>query len=233
MLELKANGFDEVTLEHLLQMTSGMDYTESDNPFGIYPRFYYGDNLEEMLLEMGLRHSPGKYFEYKSGDNQLLGLILSRALSPMTITEYMQTRIWGPLGMEYDGMWSIDREPDGLEKTFCCLAAPARDYAKLGRLYLDGGNWNGEQIVSREWVRKSTRLDISDGSSWEYQYQWWMPDAYGSDFMAAGHLGQYVYVSPRHKVIIVRPGKSGGNLKSDDWKDLLASILAEVRRPSR
>ena len=228
--ELKTNGFDEVTLKHLLQMTSGMDYTESDNPFGIHPRFYYGENLEEMLLELGLRRSPGKYFEYKSGDNQLLGLILSRALAPVTITEYMQTRIWEPLGMEFGGMWSIDHESVGLEKTFCCLAARARDFAKLGGLYLNDGNWKGEQIVSAEWVRQSTRLDISDGSSWEYQYQWWLPDAYGTDFMAAGHLGQYVYVSPKHKMVLVRLGKSRGNLKSDDWKDFLASIVAEVSR---
>jgi CubicO group peptidase (beta-lactamase class C family) len=209
-------------------MTSGMDYTESDNPFGIHPRFYYGDNLEEMLLEMQLLDTPGTYFEYRSGDNQLLGLILSRALGPMTITDYMQERLWGPLGMEFDGLWSIDHEPDGLEKTFCCLAARARDFAKFGRLYLHGGTWNGEHIVSAEWVRESTRLDISDGSSPEYQYQWWLPDAYRKDFMAAGHLGQYVYVSPENQVVIVRLGKGRGGLGSRGWKELLAAVADEA-----
>jgi CubicO group peptidase (beta-lactamase class C family) len=135
--------------------------------------------------------------------------------------------------MEFDGIWSIDHGPGGLEKTFCCLAASARDFAKFGRLYLNGGNWNGEQIVSRAWVRESTRLDISDGSSSEYQYQWWLPDAYSTDFMAAGHLGQYVYVSPKQRVIIVRLGKSQGKLKRRNWEAFLASIVAEVRRPSR
>jgi len=231
--ELGPSGFDEVTLRHLLQMTSGMDYDEDENPLGLQARFYYGDNLEEMLLELKLRHTPGKYFEYKSGENQLLGLILSRALPSMTITEYTQARIWEPLGMEFDGLWSVDHEPGGIEKTFCCLAARARDYAKMGRLYLNGGNWNGEQIVSGDWVRESTRLDISDGSSAEFQYQWWLPDAYGTDFMAAGLPGQYIYVSPEHEVILVRLGRSEGKLKHDQWEEFLASIVVEVGRSSR
>jgi CubicO group peptidase (beta-lactamase class C family) len=228
--ELEETGFEEVTLEALLQMTSGMDYKESDNPFGIHPRFYYGDNLEAMLLELRVKGSPGKYFRYKSGENQLLGLILSRALSPMTITGYMQERIWDPLGMEFGGMWSIDHEPDGLEKTFCCLAARARDYAKLGRLYLHKGDWNGEQIVSAEWVRQSTKIDISSGSAWDYQYQWWIPSTDTDDFMAVGHLGQYVYVSPENDVVIVRLGKGRGKLDTDGWKRSLGQIAIEVGR---
>jgi CubicO group peptidase (beta-lactamase class C family) len=231
--ELRANGFDRVTLRHLLQMTSGMDYDKSGDPLKLDQRFYYSENLEETLFETGLRRSPGMYFQYRSGNSQLLGLILSRALPSMTITEYMQARLWEPLGMEFDGLWSIDHEPDGLEKTFCCVAARARDFAKFGRLYLKGGNWNGEQIVSSAWVRESTRLDISDGSSSEYQYQWWLPDAYGTDFMAAGLLGQYVYVSPKHEVIIVRLGKSEGNLERHHWEDFLAGIATEVKSPSR
>jgi CubicO group peptidase (beta-lactamase class C family) len=231
--ELKPNGFDEVTLRHLLQMTSGMDYAEDENPFGLQARFYYGDNLEEMLLDLKLSHTPGKYFEYKSGENQLLALVLSRALPSMTITEYTQARIWEPLGMEYDGLWSVDHEPGGLEKTFCCLAARARDYAKIGRLYLNGGDWNGVQIVSSDWVRESTRLDIRDGSSAEYQYQWWLPDAYGTDFMAVGLLGQYVYVSPENEVILVRLGKSEGDLERYQWEEFLAGLAEEVSGPSR
>jgi CubicO group peptidase (beta-lactamase class C family) len=231
--ELGANGFDKVTLRHLLQMTSGMTCKEGSNPLGPDAQFYYSENLEKTLFDVGLRSTPGMYFRFKSGDSQLLGLILSRALPSMTITEYAQIRIWEPLGMEYDGLWSVDREPGGLEKTFCCLAARARDYAKMGRLYLHRGDWNGKRIVSGSWVRESTRLDIGNGSSSEFQYLWWLPDAYGSDFMAVGHKGQYVYVSPKNDVIIVRLGKSEGEIRRYQWEDFLASIVAEVRRPSR
>ncbi len=84
----------------------------------------------------------------------------------------MQERLWEPLGMEYDGLWSTDDK--GLEKTFCCISARARDYAKFGRLYLHKGNWNGKQIVSRSWVERSTKIDTTEGSAWNYQYSWWM-----------------------------------------------------------
>jgi CubicO group peptidase (beta-lactamase class C family) len=227
--ELGRNGFAPVKIKHLLQMTSGMDYTESDNPFGIHPRFYYGSNLEERLLRLKLKTAPGKKFVYKSGENQLLGLILSRALKPRTITAYMQERIWEPLGMEYGGLWSIDHQGDGLEKTFCCIAARARDYAKFGRLYLNHGNWNGRQIVARSWVEQSTRIDTTEGSAWDYQYQWWLVSRENGDYMAAGHLGQYVYVNPLKQLIIVRLGKSSGGLRSAGWKELFVSLSARVR----
>ena len=226
--ELEKNGFKKVKIKHLLQMTSGMDYVESDNPFGIHPHFYYGSDLEEKLLKLRLKDEPGKKFVYKSGDNQLLGLILSRALKIKTVTEYMQERIWEPIGMEYDGLWSIDHESDGLEKTFCCISARARDFAKFGRLYLNNGSWNGKQIVSRSWVEQSTRIDTTEGSAWNYQYQWWMVTKENHDYMAAGHLGQYVYVNPQKQLIIVRLGKSRGDINSEDWKEIFAFLSAKV-----
>lgn len=66
-------------------------------------------------------------------------------------------------------------EKEWLRKTFCCLNARARDFAKIGRLYKNKGNWNGKQIVSQKWVEESTKLDTSDGSVDYYQYQWWLP----------------------------------------------------------
>jgi len=202
---------------------------ESDNPFGLHPRFYYGADLEKSLLKLKLKEDPGKKFVYKSGDNQLLGMILSRALKTKTITDYMQERIWEPLGMEYGGLWSIDHEGDGLEKTFCCISARARDFAKLGRLYLHLGNWNGRQIVSRRWVEHSTRIDTTEGSAWNYQYQWWLVSKEFGDYMAMGHLGQYVYVNPQRQLIIVRLGKNRGDLDTDAWKELFTVLSAEIQ----
>jgi CubicO group peptidase (beta-lactamase class C family) len=218
--ELTRNGFGKVRIKHLLQMTSGMDYTESDNPFGIHVQFYYASDLENKLLELCLKNEPGTEFEYKSGDNQLLGMILSRALKPKTITAYMQEKIWDPLGMEYDGLWSIDHDPDGLEKTFCCIGARARDFAKIGRLYLSKGNWNGQQILSKSWIEQSTRIDTSEGSAWNYRYQWWRVTKEHGDYMASGHLGQYLYIRPDRQLIIVRLGKSRGTFDSKAWQEL-------------
>jgi CubicO group peptidase (beta-lactamase class C family) len=213
--ELLKNGFDKVTIKHLLQMTSGIKFNESYvNPLGDAASFYYGLNLRKEIERMKLKSEPGKRFEYVSGNTQLLGLVLERALKNRTVTSYLQDKIWTPLGMEYDASWSIDRKKNGLEKTFCCLNAKARDFAKIGRLYKNKGNWNGKQIVSQGWVDESTKLDTSEGSASFYQYQWWLPTP-NEDFMAEGILGQFVYVNPAKDLIIVRLGKKGG--KADWW----------------
>ncbi|MEO0037516.1 MAG: hypothetical protein RIQ59_727 [Bacteroidota bacterium] len=219
--ELKKNGFEKITIENLLQMTSGLKFNESYfNPFGDAATFYYGTNLRKSIPKMKLKSEPGKKFDYVSGNSQILGLVLERALKNKTITAYLEEKLWKPLGMEYDASWSLDNKKNGLEKTFCCINARARDYAKIGRLYLNKGKLNNKQIVSEEWVNQSTKIDTSNGSAWFYQYQWWLPTNTG-DFMAEGILGQYIYVNPKKKIIIVRLGKNEG--KASWWK-ILSSL---------
>lgn len=219
--ELTENGFDKVTIKHLLQMTSGIKFNESYfNPFGDAASFYYGRNLRKKMGKMKLKSEPGKSFDYVSGNTQLLGLVLERALKGKTITAYLQEKLWTPLEMEYDASWSIDRKKNGLEKTFCCLNARARDFAKIGRLYKNKGNWNGKQIVSQKWVEESTKLDTTEGSASFYQYQWWLPTP-NEDFMAEGILGQFVYVNPAKDLIIVRLGKTEGKA---NWWSVFTSL---------
>ncbi len=222
--ELKEKRFASVTLKHLLQMTSGINYAENDFPLGLHARFYYTNRLEQEILKLRLRERPGTQFIYKSGDAFLLTLALKRALDPKSITEYMQERLWNPLGMETDGAWSIDHAPDGLEKTGCCLAVTARDVAKFGRLYLNKGLWDGQRIVPEAWVQESTRSDTSAGSAWNYQHLWWLVAEDRPDFMANGHLGQFLYINPAAGVIIVRLGKSMGGLSRKEWTQVLMSL---------
>lgn len=221
--ELRKNGFEKVTIKHVLQMTSALKFNESYfNPFGQAASFYYGTNLKREVFKLKLKGEPGQKFEYVSGNTQLLGFILERALKDKTITQYFQEKLWTPLEMEYDASWSIDRKKDGIEKTFCCINARARDFAKIGRLYLNKGNWNGKQIVSAKWVEASTMLDTSEGSVNEYQYQWWLPSTTG-DFSAEGILGQYIYVNPAKNMVIVRMGKKPGRINWSDFFILLAN----------
>jgi CubicO group peptidase (beta-lactamase class C family) len=175
-----------------------------------------------------LKYEPGKKFEYKSGDNQLLGLILSRAIKPLTITEYFHQKLWEPMGMEYDGYWNTDNTSNGLEKTFCCVAATARDYAKIGQLYLKTGNWNGKQIVSKDWVKRSIQRDTTEGSVWYYQYGWWLSTRETDAYAATGHLGQYIYINPRTNTIIVRLGKSNGKFYHEKWMELFKYISDNI-----
>jgi len=219
--ELKDNGFEKVTIEHLLQMTSGLDFNESYyNPFGDAATYYYGRNLRKSISKAKLKHEPGTSFEYVSGSPQILGLVLEKALKNKTITQYFQEKIWSQIGMEYNASWSVDKKKNGLEKTFCCINARTIDFAKIGRLYLNNGNWNGKQIVPETWVKQSTKVDTENGSASYYQYQWWLPSLSG-DYMAEGILGQFIYINPDKNLIIVRLGKNYGDT---NWSSLFIRI---------
>jgi CubicO group peptidase (beta-lactamase class C family) len=237
--ELTAQGFDTVTFHHLLNMMSGSDYVENDNPFGEHVIFNFTPNLEEEILSIKMERPPGELYRYKTGDNALIGLALDRALGEETITEYTQRRLWTPLGMEDRGVWTIDHEGDGLEKTWCCLAASARDLAKLGRLYLNGGVWDGEQLLSVDWITQSTQMGQVPEDKWpkdykaigwqNYGYQWWLGSKDAGDYFALGKDGQFLYVNPAEDVIIVRLGWSSGEMFSSAWIRLFQTIARESR----
>lgn len=219
--EMRSKGFDKVTIEHLLQMTSGIRFREGyTNPFGEVATFYYGRDLRKAMKKLSPEVAPGTRFAYSSGDTQLLGWVLERALKGKTVSMYLQEKLWAPMDMEYDASWSLDRKKDGLEKTFCCINARARDFAKIGKLYLDKGQWQGRQLVSSSWVEGSLRPVIKDGGVGYYRYQWWLPTPNG-DFMAQGILGQFVYVDPKENIIMVRLGKKTGNV---DWAECFVGL---------
>jgi CubicO group peptidase (beta-lactamase class C family) len=219
--ELSKNGFDKVSIKHILQMTSGLQFNESYfNLFGHAASFYYGKNIRKRISKLKLKQEPGKSFEYVSGNTQLLGLLLEKVLKGKTITQYLQEKIWTPLAMEYDASWSIDQKNNGLEKTFCCLNARARDFAKIGRLYKRNGEWNGLQVVSKNWVQASIHPEVKEGSVNYYQYQWWIPSRDG-DFLAEGILGQFIYINPKKDLVMVRLGKDNGRV---NWGSVFRMI---------
>lgn len=204
-------GFDQITIEHLLKMTSGIKANESYyNPFGQAAKLYYGRNLRKYLAHLKTDYEPGTRFAYRSINTQLLGLILERA-TKRNVTDYLNEKIWSRMQPEFEASWSIDKKKNGLEKTFCCINAKARDFAKFGRLYLNEGNWNGENILPRQWVQDSVTPETTNGSVNYYGYQWWIAR---SGYFADGLHGQYIFVNPKKNLILVRLGKRGGNV---DW----------------
>lgn len=220
--ELRKNGFDKVSIKHLLQMTSGLRFSENYfNPFGDAAAFYYGNDLRKKMLKLRLKREPGKKFEYNSGNTMLLGFILERALKGKSISQYLQEKIWQPCGMETPGTWSTDNKKGGIEKTFCCLNATAHDFAKFGRLYLNKGRWDEKQIVPESWVKRSNTIDTTQGAAWYYQNQWWLNNPREKDYCAIGFLGQYIYVNPKKNIVIVRLGKTEGGVY---WPNIFASL---------
>lgn len=223
--EMAKNGFDKVTIRHLLQMTSGLAFNESYyNPFGDAATFYYGRQLNKKSMKLKLARQPGTQFEYTSGSTQLLGLVLARALKTESVTQYFERKLWKPMNMEYNGSWSTDKK-DGMEKTFCCINARARDFAKFGRLYLNKGNWNGAQLVSSSWVAESTTADLTEGGVPYYKYQWWLESDNPNQFCAQGHLGQYIFVDKVKKVIIIRLGSGYGGI---NWSYIASSMADKL-----
>ncbi len=201
--------YGKITLRHLLDMRSGLRFNESYiNPFGHVAKSYYGTNLKKFTAELKSHFPAGTDFEYISVNTQLLGWAIQNATGKQ-LSVYLEEKIWKPLGMEFPASWSIDSKKHKTEKAFCCINACARDYAKFGRLYLNKGNWNGNQIVSEKWVTES--LDFDETRF--YSYQWWRRprnEIGQTDFYANGFLGQYIYVNPKKNLIIVRLGKKDG-----------------------
>ncbi|MFN7118054.1 MAG: serine hydrolase domain-containing protein [Saprospiraceae bacterium] len=240
--DLDKTKFGNITIEHVLNMRSGIEFNESYfNPFGDVARYYYGLNLKKYINKHKVGQ-PDQNFDYISLNTQLLGLIIEKATG-QKLYDYLQAKIWQPLGMEYDASWSIDSKKHDTVKAFCCINARARDFAKFGRLYLHNGNWNGQQIVSADWVRQSTVFE-QNINNFIYSYQWWhnvdvkewsdtlllngphrIVDGTNAnnervkyavqpanDYFAEGILGQFVYVNPAKNIIIVRLGKKYGNI---------------------
>lgn len=216
--------WEEVTIEHLLQMTSGVKHTENYfNPFAGVAKSYYGRRLDRQARNTKLVQQPGIKFSYKSINTQLLGEIVTRA-TKRNLTDYLQEKIWTPIGTLYPASWSCDRKGDkGREKAFSSLNATALDFAKFGRLYKEGGEWNGKQLIAADWVRRSTAVDERNGSASFYQYQWWIQGE--GIFTAEGHLGQFIYVNIPKDLLIVRLGKNSGKV---DWYNIFKQIAAQT-----
>lgn len=235
--EYAGRGFDRVTLAHLLAMTSGIGYVENDNPFGLHVPFNYTSDVERMILAFRMAGEPGVQFRYKSGDVGLLALVLSRALAPETLKAYAQRRLWTPLGMEDEGVWSLDRD-GGLEKAWCCLAGTARDLAKVGRLFLARGMWAGERLLSEAWIQRSLERDGVDDGAWpadfaaagfrNYSALWWLLSEDEGDALAQGKDGQFLYLNPTRDVVVVRLGRSVGDLRTSQWVSLFRDVALRV-----
>lgn len=201
--EIESPSTDKITIEHLLNQRGGIDYNNIIfNPFGTEAKLYYGTYLKKHIRHYLIKHPPGKKFEYTSFSAELLGIILERAVK-MPISQYLQIKIWQPLGMESNAYWSLDSKEHKTEKAFCCLNAVTRDFARFGRLYLHKGIWNGKQIVPEEWVEKSSHPTFPGQNN--YSYFWWL----GKDgvYYARGYLGQYIFINPEKNIVMVRLGK--------------------------
>lgn len=223
--ELQSPEFDKITIEDLLNMRSGIDFNESYySPFADMAKYYYGTDIEKYIRKLTIKAEPNKTYDYISVNTLLLSLIVERATN-IRLSKYCQQKLWKPMGMEFDASWSIDSEKKKTIKSFCCLNARARDFAKFGRLYLNQGNWNGKQLVPDKWVKKSTSIinDSHDSQNYPYTYQWRVLE--NGAYFAKGILGQYILVYPEKNLIFVRMGKKYADV---DWADFCLEVAKKL-----
>lgn len=241
--------FGRIKLLHLLQMRSGIAFDEGyRSPFADASRFYLTQHLPERVAGLSIAREPGQAYSYQSGDTQLLGMAVQRAAG-MPLAAYASSRLWQPMGAEFDASWSVDSAGSATAKAFCCVNARAVDFARFGQLFLDLGQVNGKAVVPADWVRASTAAqDGLPGADdfahrnieWRggrpsafYGYQWrrtlklgegGAPPQPTGDFYAEGILGQFVYVAPATQTVIVRLGRERGAPFWPAWMGELARL---------
>ncbi|PLX20282.1 MAG: serine hydrolase [Salinivirgaceae bacterium] len=202
----------KLKIKDVLTMSSGLNWHEAyANPWSKTTKAYYGRKLEKMILKLKVKGESGKKYHYFSGDTELLAIILRNATGK-SLAEYASEKLWKKIGAKHDALWNLDRE-GGIEKAYCCFNSNARDFARFGQLVLNDGKWNGKQVISSEWLKKSLTpashlINKDDNKPVDfYGYQWWMLTHKGQKvYYMRGILGQYVFIVPEKDLVIVRLG---------------------------
>ena len=222
-----------LTIKNLLTMSSGLNWNESYyNPLGKIAEAYYGNNLKKLVMNLKVIEPPGKVFKYYSCNTQLLAFILE-STTGKSINEYASEKLWIPMGAKHPALWNTDKK-EGDEKAFCCINSNARDFARIGKLYMNNGNWNGTQIIDSTYVSQATSaadlLDKDGNKNLNYGYQFWITNYKDLDiYYARGLWGQYVICIPDNDMIIVRLGrKYGKSLEDGHHEDFYQFIDAAL-----
>lgn len=207
--EFVGTDLENIPIKACLQMASGIDFNEATDMNSFSMRTLMGTPAMEVIAGYGVQEPPFTYRRYLSINTEILGQVIKNATGK-GLGEYMEEKLWTRIGSAHDAYWTLN---NGTELANGGLSISLRDYARFARLYLHEGNWNGEQLLPRDWIRDS--LDISadyskpgannDGyNAIGYGYQWWVPEGDQGEFMAIGVYGQFLYVNPEQNVIIVK-----------------------------
>ncbi|WHF50826.1 serine hydrolase [Chryseobacterium gotjawalense] len=192
-----------LTLANLAEMEAGLNWKEDyKNPFLPNAKAYYGKSLEKAVFLCDFKNQPGTQFEYQSGATQLLGFALRKSIDK-TVAQYASENLWQPLGMEQNATWNTD--DFGMEKTFCCINSSARDFAKLGQLFLNDGEFDGKQILNSDFIEKMRTPTKLSGEAYGSGL-WINNDAAIKHYYFRGLYGQYIIVIPEKQMVIVRTG---------------------------
>jgi len=201
-----------ITIEHLLTWTDGMEFHEIDYPYddplNDLGQMWVSDDAVQYCLDRPMWNDPGENWWMNSGTLIILGGIIE-IVSGMSVLDFAVEYLFGPLGISYFHWSKIGGgSAGGWYHTDGGLYLVPRDFAKFGYLMLNNGTWNGTQIVSQNWVENATKVFIETGwgSSYEqFGYQWWIWPGQGI-YSAHGHYEQALYIIPEQDMVIVFTG---------------------------
>ncbi|MFZ4262942.1 serine hydrolase domain-containing protein [Sphingobacterium sp. HJSM2_6] len=215
---------DSITFKNLVSMSSGMKWKEAYyDPFSITTRLYFDKNIVGALEAMPIEAKPGTLFKYQSGDTQLLGIAIQRA-TKKSLSQLLSDYFWKPMQAEHDALWQVDSKKQGIEKAYCCIASNAKDFARFGKLYLQHGKWNNQQLLDSSYVQESLTPVFEEST--QYGYGWWLGHYKNKPyFYMDGHLGQFVIVIPADDLIIVRLGNQLDQLAHEDPRSAFYNFI--------
>lgn len=221
----------EITLRHLMGMVSGLNWHDFDNILRLGGLYYTGNQERFVKRASKTKYEPNTRFAYKSLSTEILGICLEKAIG-QSLASYLEAKIWRPVGMQYDAMVTLDSKKHRNPRTFGGLALTAPDMARFGKLMLNDGLWEGQQIVPKWFVEDVKHRDMNDwfGYSncyWRNGYEE-LGFENNEQYWAAGYNGQYIFISPKDNIIIVRTGVE----EKSHWSVLLgrlSSLLANGR----
>ncbi|PJJ64348.1 serine hydrolase domain-containing protein [Chryseobacterium geocarposphaerae] len=203
---------NQLTLRNLAQMEAGLNWDEDyKNPFLPNAKAYYGKSLIDATFSRKFKENPGERFEYQSGSTQLLGFAVRKAIG-QSLASYLSEKFWIPLGMEQHAEWSTDES--GMEKTYCCIHSNARDFAKLGQLFLDDGKADNQQILNLDFINQMRTPTKKSEDIYGMGF-WINNDNPIKHYYFLGLQGQYIIMIPEHNMVIVRTGSYNNLPKTD------------------
>jgi CubicO group peptidase (beta-lactamase class C family) len=230
-LHLKDPRFEAISIRHLLMMSSGIRFVRDESdPFSDDFITSASPDLRAAALSTEIVGAPGQRFHYNDYNPLLLGIVLERATG-MSVSTYLETRLWQPMGAEADGSWDMDSETSGFEKMSVGVNGRTIDLAKLGWLFLHDGKNGDQQVIPAGWIEDTTRPDSGfkdhrGDASVYYQNYWWI-DTDNDAYFAEGNFCQFIYVYPSADLVLVRNGKDCGGAY---WTGLLGDIAHEIER---
>ncbi len=214
--QMKGSAYDAVSIRELLTMTSGVKWNEDyADPNADVAKFnnHKPDNGSDALVSY-MRQLPrevpaGTRWLYSTGETNLVGVLVSQAVKK-PLSQYLQEKLWQPLGMEQQATWILSRT--GHEISGCCIQAAARDYARFGQFIADGARINGQSLVPDGWLAEATTERTPIGQPGRgYGYQWWTYD--DGTFAARGIFGQGIFIDPQRKLVIVSNANWAGGAR--------------------